>query len=389
MHWSTTRSQARTGLRRALPIAALAAALTGIPVAAQELEAAPAGLPATVEEEIQFAGRTEDASFCGDTPMTLAIHDGFGINAWSAASYAAVRSEAAKCDNVTQRAIQGNFDPVRANEQVDSLVAQGIDALTIIPDAGGPAQLPSLQNATAAGVVVVPWGSNPYGEAPADYLTYVDWDTVDAGRTWARWMAETLGGEGKIVFLGGPLGVAVGMEQLEGINEVLADYPNIELLTGTDTYAPTNWDPAMALETANSLLGQFPQIDGVISNYGSDADALVRAFVAAGRPLVPLATLESNGLACDFEGLKATNPDYELATISARNWLGRIAARKAISAVQGIENTEPSLIGLPITEDTVNGPPPVCTPLDEVGRDYFVSNQITREELDTYGAATE
>jgi ribose transport system substrate-binding protein len=212
---------------------------------------------------------------------------------------------------------------------------------------------------------------------------------VDAGRTWATWMAKTLGGTGKIVFLGGPAGVAVGTEQLQGINEVLKDYPGIELLTGTDAYAVTNWDPAVALEATNSLLGQFPQIDGIISNYGSDADQAIRAFVAANRPLVPVATLESNGLACDFQGLKATNPKYELATISARNWLGRIAARKAIAGFQGIPNTEPSLIGLPITEDTVNGPPPVCTDLNAVGRDYFVSNQLTTEELATYGKATE
>lgn len=388
-----TRSKQRTGapwrLSALVPLAVAFGALPAVPAAAQSMAPAPAGLATTAAEEIEFAGRTQDKSFCGDKPMTLAIHDGFGINAWSAASYAAVRSEAAKCPNVTQRALQGNFDFAKANADVDSLVAQGIQALTIIPDAGGPAQLPPLQAATAQGVKVVPWASNPYGTAPADYVEYVDWDTIDAGRTWAQWMADTLKGTGKIIFLGGPAGVAVGTEQLQGINEVLAKYPNIELLTGKDAYGVTNWAPDKALETTNSLLGQFSQIDGVISNYGSDADAAIRAFVAANRPLVPVATLESNGLACDFQGLKATNPKYELATISARNWLGRIAARKAIAAYQGIPNAEPSLIGLPITEDTVKGPQPVCTDLATVGRDYFVSNQLTSDELATYGKATE
>ncbi len=54
----------------------------------------------TVEAEIAAAGKTTDTSFCGDKPITLGVHDGYGVNAWSVASFAAVRSEAAKCPNV-------------------------------------------------------------------------------------------------------------------------------------------------------------------------------------------------------------------------------------------------------------------------------------------------
>ena len=45
----------------------------------------------------------------------------------------------------------------------------------------------------------------------------------------------------------------------------------------------------------------------------------IRSFQAAGRPLVPMASLEANALGCDYKNLKADNPKFELATISSRN----------------------------------------------------------------------
>jgi ribose transport system substrate-binding protein len=369
-----------------LPAMAVAA-LVAAPVAAQS-PGIPSTIPTTVEEEIASAGRTTDTSFCGDQPILLGVHDGFGVNAWSVASFAAVRSEAAKCPNVEVIAAGANGDLQKAISDVNSWVAQGMNALVIIPDAGAPgAQLQSLQDATKQGVTVIPWGSDPAGVAGTDYAAYVDWDTTDSGRVWAQWMADTLGGTGKIVYLGGPAGVAVGLQQLDGINEVLANYPDIELLTGTTDYAVTNWDPATSQQAMTALLNQHPQIDGVISNYGTDADAAVRAFQAAGRELVPIATLEANALACGFAEAKAANPRYELATISSRNWLGRIAARKAIAGAQGIANDEPTLFQLPLFEDTVNGLAPQCD--ESLAPDQYLSNQLTAEDLATYGTTTQ
>lgn len=369
-----------------LPAMAVAA-LVATPVAAQS-PGIPSTIPATVEEEIASAGRTTDTSFCGDQPILLGVHDGFGVNAWSVASFAAVRSEAAKCPNVEVIAAGANGDLQKAISDVNSWVAQGMNALVIIPDAGAPgAQLQSLQDATKAGVTVIPWGSDPAGVAGTDYATYVDWDTTDSGKVWGQWMTDTLGGTGKVVYLGGPAGIAVGLQQLDGINEVFAANPGMELLTGTTDYAVTNWDPATAQQAMTALLNQHPQIDGVISNYGTDADAAVRAFQAAGRELVPIATLEANALACGFAEAKATNPKYELATISSRNWLGRIAARKAIAGAQGIANEEPSLFQLPLFEDTVNGLAPQCD--ETLAPDQYLSNQLTAEDLATYGTTTQ
>ena len=45
---------------------------------------------------------------------------------------------------------------------------------------------------------------------------------------------------------------------------------------------------------------------------------------------------------------------------SSRNWLGRIAARKAIAAAEGVQNTEPNTYPLPFFEDTLGNKPLKC-----------------------------
>jgi ribose transport system substrate-binding protein len=377
-----------SGTASSAPSAAATAAQTAAPsVAAPSTEASAAATPAamTAEEIIAAAGITPDNSFCGTKPMTLGISDGGGINGWSAASYAAVRSEAAKCPNVTQDARAASFSIEKALSDLSSFTAQKYDAIVLIPDAGD--ELAAIKDAKAAGAVVIPWGSDPGGVPGTDYDAYVDWDTTAAGKTWAEWMAKALNGKGNVVFLGGFAGSAVGHQQLEGINSVFKDYPDIKLLTGTTDFVPTNWDQATAQQAMTTLLNQYPQIDGVISNYDADAVGIIRAFQAANRPLVPLTTLDSNKLGCDFAKLKADNPKFEMVTISSRNWLGRVAARKAISAVQGIPDTEPDSYPLTIFEDSLGAQQPQCD--SSQGDDVFLSNKISAADLGQWGKVTE
>ena len=64
----------------------------------------------TEAQETANSGAFSNLPFCGTKQITLGIHDGYGINAWSQESYAAVRSEAAKCKNVKQIAVAGGGD---------------------------------------------------------------------------------------------------------------------------------------------------------------------------------------------------------------------------------------------------------------------------------------
>jgi ribose transport system substrate-binding protein len=333
----------------------------------------------TSSQEIATSGINKSIKFCGTKPITLSVIDGFGVNAWSQESYAAVKSTAAQCSNV--KVITAASDGVASTmiSQINSAVAQGANAMTIIPDAG--AALPALDAATKAGLKVVTWGSNPGGTDGTDYLDYVDWNDAAAGTVWANWMVKALHGKGNVIYTGGPAGNAVGADQLAAVVKVFAKHPGMKLLTGNTTWPVTNWDPATAATITASLLSQYPKIDGIISNYGTDALASAQAFQKAGRKLVPIATLDANGLSCLYKSKK-----IPLETISSRNWLGRIAARKAIAAAEGLPNQEPSIITLPSWEDTLAGKPYRCDP--KAAPDFYPSNKLTTAQIKTYGSSS-
>ncbi|TMK25024.1 MAG: substrate-binding domain-containing protein [Actinobacteria bacterium] len=342
----------------------LAALLTAVSIGAVSAGAAPGHAKVTwpnASQEIAKSG-VFNLPFCGSKPIKLAILDGFGINAWSQESYAAARSEAAKCSNVTQIVSAG-----------------GGDLQTMISDIDfGQAELPAIQQATQAGVKVVPWGADAGGKNGTDFVTYVDWNDAYAGTLWAQWMVQALHGKGNVIYTGGPAGNPVGAQQLAAVVKVFKSHPGMHLLTGNKSWPVTNWDPATAQKVTAALLSKYPKIDGIISNYGTDALASVRALQAAGRKLVPVTTLDANGLSCLYK--KAGVP---LSTISSRNWLGRVAARKAIAAAEGLPNNEPSKYNLPFFEDSLNGKPLRCNP--SAPADFYPSNALSLATIAKYG----
>ena len=349
---------------------------------AQNSGGAATGVSMTLDQELQNVGQTDSKAFCGTKQITLGIQDGFGINAWSQASMAAVRSEAAKCPNVKTIVQIGEGDLQKSISQINSMVAQGANALVVIPDFG-KSELPALRAATNAGVKVVPWAADPGGKDGSDYVSYVDWSSPSAGTLWANWMVKALNGKGNIAFIGGPTGNPVTAGQLKSVVEVVKQNPGIKLLTGNSSWPVTNWDPATAQKVMSALLAKYPKIDGLISDYGTDALAATRSFEAAGRKLVPIATLDANGLGCLYAKDKTSQPGFQLATISSRNWLGRIAARKAIAAAAGVPDNEPSTFELPIIENSMGGATPKC----ENGQpdDFYTSNQISPADIAKYG----
>jgi len=366
---------ARSRSRKSLVavIAALAALVAaGVAVAATKWP--------SQAQEIKSAGVQNRIKFCGTKQITLAVEDGFGVNAWSQESYAAVKSTAAMCKNVKVITAAGGGVESTAIQDISSAVAQGANAMTVIPDFGS-AELPALAAATKAGVKVVPWGANPSGTNGSDFISYVDWNDGYAGTLWARWMVKVLHGKGNVIYTGGPAGNPVGADQLAAVVKVFAGHSGMHLLTGKSNWPVTNWDPSTAATVTAGLLSQYPKIDGVISNYGTDALATAQAFEKAGRKLVPIATLDANGLSCLYKAKK-----IPLETISSRNWLGRIAARKAIAAAEGLPNKEPSIYNLSSFEDTTAGKPYQCNP--KAAPDFYPSNKLTVSAIKKYGTSS-
>ena len=184
-----------------------------------ESSAAPAESSAPAESG-EAPAESADAggvpAWCGAKEIKLGFTDGFGGNSWRLVTTAAARDEASKCPSVTSiDYADGQGDTQKAISDIQGMVAKGVDALVVFPDAG-EAILPALRSSYKAGVVTVPYRVTPGGEAGIDYDVFVDTDVKEAGKLWGQWILENLPDGGNVLFLSGPAGQQPGRRRGRG-----------------------------------------------------------------------------------------------------------------------------------------------------------------------------
>ena len=96
-------------------------------------------------------------SWCGTKKITFGLTDGFGGNSWRLVTTASASDEATKCPSVTTFTYaDGQGNTQKAISDIQGMVAKGVNAMVVFPDAG-KAILPALRSAYKAGVVTVPY----------------------------------------------------------------------------------------------------------------------------------------------------------------------------------------------------------------------------------------
>jgi ribose transport system substrate-binding protein len=168
---------------------------------------------------------------------------------------------------------------------IEDLLVQQPDALIITPltDVRGP-----VEEAAAQGIPVVLCTGTAETDA---YVTRVDRDNYLNGAIGSEWIAEQIGGEGKIVLLSGPAGVPTAEARYEGATAMFGNYPGIEILA----HENTNWDAADGKKVMQALLTRFDQIDAVWADGAGQAIGAIEAFKEAGRDIPPFAAEPLNG----------------------------------------------------------------------------------------------
>ena len=315
--------------------------------------------------------------YCGTKDLKVAYADGWGGNYWRHITRAEFEDEAAKCPNIKEvRYTDGEFKAEKQIADIRGLIAQHFDVIVVFADTG-VAQLKVMRQATQAGIAVVPFstGDAPFGKMGTDYLVRVTETQIGLGKMLAEWMVKTLGGKGNVIVQGGTPGNPMTASQAVGWKEVFAANPGIKVLEGP---VDTNWDPALAQKVTAAAIAKYPQIDGIMA----ETTGPIRAFLAAGRPIPAWAGQDLNELSCLWQDHHADNPTFKLATASAHTWLVRLALRKGLAAVNGMNNTEPSLIDLPFSEDSTSSDPKLKVKCDKTLPPTAIpSSMVSKEEM--------
>ncbi|MCS5714030.1 substrate-binding domain-containing protein [Herbiconiux sp. CPCC 205716] len=358
----------------------IALTAAGVGVLALMLTACSSGAPSSNDTPATGGAPVAGApDWCGPNEITLGLLDGFGGNSWRKITTAAGADEVAKCPSVTgYEYADGQGDTQKSIADIQGMVAKGVNALVVFPDAG-EAMLPALRSAYQAGVVTVPYRVNPGGEDGVDYDAWIGADFTTDGENWGKWIKSNFPDGAKILFLSGPKGNSQGEDELTGMNSVLGTGGEYEFI-GETPFEPTNWDPAVTQQVLTSAIAKNPQIDVIVSDFGPSLVGALPEFTKSGRSIPALATSDGNVLGCFWTDNQAANPDFKMTTVATGNDNVRLAVQYAVAKATGGVLPDTTTFDAPVFEDSVTSTPnPVECEADLPG-DIFLSAEMTPQD---------
>ncbi|GAA5173520.1 hypothetical protein GCM10023321_75320 [Pseudonocardia eucalypti] len=218
-------------------------------------------------------------------------------NSWGLSSEEAFKRQAA-ARNVQVLYASAGGDAATQVDNIAQLAAQEPDAMVVVPM--GDAITGQVQAAARQGIpVVLCSGRLGPGSGAVSTVTR-QYELL--GGMYAEWLAQKLGGQGKVAMLSGLAGVPTAEHQRNAAKRVFAKYPGISVVT--EQY--TQWSPTVAKTVAANLVTQFPDLNGIWSDSGYGDMGVVAAYKDAGKPVPPLTGDAVNGF------LKAAKGDPRL-----------------------------------------------------------------------------
>ncbi len=221
-------------------------------------------------------------------------------------------------------------DVSKQSQQLTNLIAERVDAIVI--NAASPTGLNGILNQAAArGILVVSFDN----VVTTPKALKVNTDQLKFGQMLAEYLVKKLNGKGNVIMVTGVAGTYVDQDRNKGAEMVWAKNPGIKVVS---RYTGM-WDSSTAERNTAAVLNSLPQIDGIWCQGGTDG--VLKAFIAANRPLPPTAGEAENGfrkfmigyMGHKVEGISIGQPPY-LSVVSlelARRILNKQYARQDIT----------------------------------------------------------
>lgn len=179
-----------------------------------------------------------------------------------------------------------NNDAGKQVSDIQDLLAQGVDALVITP-VNTDSLKAVLHRATQAKIPVIMEGSQV---SSPDVLSQVYFTNQTFGQEAGQGLCDTLKGHGKVVMLRGVAGVQAETERYDTGKKAMQQ---CGLTIEGEAYG--NWIYSGGQKAAQTLVAQYPKIDGIWSSGSEMTRAAIDVFKAAHRALVPMTGESENG----------------------------------------------------------------------------------------------
>ena len=185
----------------------------------------------------------------------------------------AVKDIEAKDKDVTFYVVAASSGTKQVGD-VEDLMVKGIDALVILPH--NPSTLQQVvEEVYASGIYTVVVDREL--PKPAQHV-FIAGDNPGLGKVGAEWLAEEMGGKGKLVVLEG-MSIPINKQRVDAFNEVMKNYPDIEIMDSQ----PADWSTQKALALMENYLQKHKQIDAVWCQDDDMLKGVMQAIKEAGR----------------------------------------------------------------------------------------------------------
>ena len=191
-----------------------------------------------------------------------------------------------------------SFDLKKQNDQIGAIVASKPDIFIVLPvDPVGCAN--AIQKAVDAGIPTFVLDTTVPGVATTQNSFH---DNFGMGAVTARWLAEQLGGKGKIAAMQLPINETWNQRDM-GMTFALRDYPEVEVV---DTWAFDPTGKVTPRAAADAFFTANPDLAGIWSAWDNAGMEAGLAALAAGRPDVIITGID--GGAAAFENIRSGGP---------------------------------------------------------------------------------
>jgi ribose transport system substrate-binding protein len=267
--------------------------------------------------------------------------------------------------------------------QIQNLINKGVDGIIINPGDVN-ALNPTLEDAVAAGIPVIAVDQ----EICAEGVINVVIDQKEWAKISATWLAEQLGGEGKVVLIEGFPGHPANEARMAGVQEVLDANPGIEVV-GRET---GRWDQATGQQVMSTFLASLPEIDAVWTQDGM-ASGVLTAIQTANPENWPIVSGEARqSYLAQWTEVLQSQPDFQSIGVVNPPGVGASGLRVVVNMLQGKELDEAQLGGpcgntlyvpipAPITNETLADE---YAKVQDLPASYTIDSMITQEQADAY-----
>lgn len=230
----------------------------------------------TAQAAAEAASETESEAEASKSDFKVAISVA-EYNEWNKL-YERVIKEKCEAYGWTYEIFDAKQDVSQQINHVNSIIAQGFDAMTIQP-ADNAALAPSMGAAADAGIIVVSHYDIDESLGINDKIYQCLFGQKASGILQAEEYIKACGESGKVAIIAGLTGADNARLRTEGFEEVLSKYPAIEIVQ--TVYC--DWDRQKAMAAAEDIITAHPDLTAFLVQDDGMSWGVYEAIAAAGK----------------------------------------------------------------------------------------------------------